>query len=84
MSENQWFYTVLYGFLRFLTVSYVFLHLLFSYGKHYVTQLIIKHYHEKSFHENHETVISELRKNDWIIGLRRALRSLINKLAFVE
>ena len=26
MSENQWFYTVLYSFLQFCTISYSFLH----------------------------------------------------------
>ena len=40
MSENQWFYTVLYGFLRFLAVSYVFLHLSFPYGLNTVSYKI--------------------------------------------
>ena len=48
-------------------------------AKHEVTQLLIKHYHEKLFHKNHETVINELQKNYWIIGLRKILRSLVNK-----
>ena len=48
-------------------------------AKHEVTQLLIKHCHEKLFHKNHENVINELQQNYWIIGLRKILRSLVNK-----
>ena len=48
-------------------------------AKDYVSQLIIKYYHEKFFHASHETVINELRQKYWLLGIRKVLRSIINK-----
>ena len=48
-------------------------------GKHPVVQLLIKYYHEKYFHKGQESVINELRQEFWILGIRRCLRSLVNK-----
>lgn len=48
-------------------------------SKHPVVELLIKHYHEKAYHKNHETVLSNLRENYWILGVRRCLRSIVNK-----
>ena len=47
------------------------------YSKERYAYLLIKHYHEKLYHGNHETVINELRHQFWIIGLRQKLRSIV-------
>lgn len=48
-------------------------------ANHPVAQLLILHYHEKFYHKNHETVVNELRQEFRILGLRRCLRSIVNK-----
>lgn len=46
---------------------------------HPVTKLLIEHYHVKTHHTHHETVINELRQNYWILGIRRCFQSIVNK-----
>ena len=48
-------------------------------SKNTAVQLLIKEFHTKFYHANHETVINEIRQKYWIIGLRRGLRSLVAK-----
>ena len=48
-------------------------------AKHAVVKLIIQHYHEKYYHKSHETVCNEIQQKYWILGLRKQLRSIINK-----
>ncbi|XP_017888626.1 uncharacterized protein LOC108630075 [Ceratina calcarata] len=39
-------------------------------------RLLIKDYHERFYHGNHESVINEIRQRFWIVGLRQALKGL--------
>ena len=48
-------------------------------SKHPVTQLLLRHFHEKYFHRSNETVINELQQVYWIMGLRKTLRRIIGK-----
>ena len=48
-------------------------------AKHPVVQLLIKRYHEQNFHKGHETVLNELQQQFWIFGLRKQLRTIINR-----
>lgn len=43
-------------------------------SKHYLTELIISHYHEFLHHINEDTIICEIRKKFWIDNLRRSVR----------
>ena len=40
--------------------------------------MIILQYYHKSYHENHESVINEIRQKYWIVGLRQELRYFVN------
>ena len=42
------------------------------------TRLLIRFYHEKYFHGSHESIVNELRQKYWIVGLRRAIRSIVS------
>lgn len=48
-------------------------------AKHEYTQLLIKPFHRKYYHGSNESVLNELRQKYWIIGLRKALRSIVAK-----
>jgi hypothetical protein len=48
-------------------------------AKNRATVLLIEHFHDKFFHGNHQTVLNEIRQHFWIVGLRRALRKIVNQ-----
>ncbi|KAG7296354.1 hypothetical protein JYU34_021493 [Plutella xylostella] len=45
-------------------------------GKHQYTRLMIRHYHEKAFHGNTETVVNDLRQKYWVINLRSTVKAV--------
>lgn len=51
-------------------------------SNHPAVRLLISHFHEKFFHKNHEAVVNELKQRYWILGIRKCLRSIVNKCAF--
>ena len=53
-------------------------------GKHYIVRLLIKYYHNKFYHANHETVVNELRQRYWIVGLRQTLRSIVSSCSICK
>lgn len=46
---------------------------------HYLTDLLIRAYHERFFHANTETVVAELRQRFWIIDVRAAVKHVSKK-----
>ncbi|XP_076661126.1 uncharacterized protein LOC143365004, partial [Halictus rubicundus] len=48
-------------------------------SKHPATKLLIEHYHRRFYHASNESVVNELRQQFYIIGIRRALRSIISR-----
>lgn len=46
---------------------------------HRITYLIVDHYHRKFLHQNHETVLNELRQNFYIPKLRVVLKQVRSK-----
>lgn len=44
--------------------------------RHWLTELIVRQFHEDLQHQNHETVINNLRERYWIPTLRQVLRRL--------
>ena len=48
-------------------------------AKDELTKLLIKSYHQKFYHGSHESVINEMRQKFWVVGLRQALRGLVNR-----
>ena len=48
-------------------------------AKDTIAQLLIKHYHERYYHANHESVLNEIKQKFWVVGLRNALRSISAK-----
>ena len=44
-------------------------------GRHYITQLLIRHYHKKHFHIGVDAMLAFLRHKYWIIGSRKITRS---------
>ena len=49
-----------------------------SLGRHYVTQLLVRHYHKKHFHVGVDAMLAFLRQKYWIIGSRKIARSVKN------
>ncbi|XP_059217620.1 uncharacterized protein LOC131994760 [Stomoxys calcitrans] len=52
--------------------------------KHYVTKLIILHYHEKFHHMHHETVVNELRQKYAISKLRTTVKTIFRSCQFCK
>ncbi|XP_076660139.1 uncharacterized protein LOC143363448 [Halictus rubicundus] len=48
-------------------------------SRHPATMLLIRAYHQRFFHGSSNTVVNEIRQKYYIVGVRRALRSLISK-----
>lgn len=48
-------------------------------GRSHVSQLLIKHWHERMHHGNHATVINELRQRYWLLSLRDAVRRVAHQ-----
>uniref|UniRef100_A0A4Y0BFI9 Integrase zinc-binding domain-containing protein n=1 Tax=Anopheles funestus TaxID=62324 RepID=A0A4Y0BFI9_ANOFN len=47
--------------------------------KHTITNLIVKHYHEKYKHKKTETIIAAIRQRFWIIDLRAVVKNVADK-----
>ena len=47
-------------------------------GRHYITQLLVRHYHKKHFHVGVDAMLAFLRHKYWIIGSRKIARSVKN------
>ena len=48
-------------------------------AKDTLAQLLIKHYHERYYYANHESVLNEIKQKFWVVGRRNALRSITGK-----
>jgi hypothetical protein len=44
--------------------------------KHYITQLIVKNYHERFLHAGQETILAALRQRYWIVNVRSVLKRI--------
>ncbi|XP_055631551.1 uncharacterized protein LOC129771679 isoform X1 [Toxorhynchites rutilus septentrionalis] len=52
--------------------------------KHYVSTLILRHYHEKYRHENMETAIAAVRQKFWITNVRVAIKTVRRNCQFCK
>ena len=54
------------------------------YERNETTILLINHYHKKFFYGSHETVLNELRRKYWIVGLRLTLKRIVSKFTICK
>ncbi|XP_047024130.1 uncharacterized protein LOC124633081 [Helicoverpa zea] len=48
-------------------------------GRSHITQLIVKHYHQRAFHGHQEIVVNELKQKYWIVRIRPTVKHVISK-----
>ncbi|XP_049878266.1 uncharacterized protein LOC126375402 [Pectinophora gossypiella] len=48
-------------------------------GRHRITMLIVKHFHEKVAHGHQEAVVNELKQKYWIIRIRPTVKDVASK-----
>lgn len=48
-------------------------------GRHHITHLLVKSFHKRVGHANHEMVINEIKQKYWILRLRYTERSVANQ-----
>lgn len=67
------------GRLRFSEISYDQKHQIILPPSHFVTDLIIKHYHNEHKHAGCQTTLYALREKYWIVNGRSRIRNIIRK-----
>lgn len=53
-------------------------------SKHVITKQLLKDYHKKMMHGNHNAVLNEVRQRFWVTKLRATLKSKVTNCEFCK